>query len=79
MLKLRNQIVIKHACGRANPAPRGHSGAVPPQVTACAPPYEICAPPSEECAPKKLTEIDVIHLYFRNFCGLTPDFIKFLG
>ena len=34
---------------QSGPAPRGggHSGAVPPQMTAC-------APPSEDCAPKKL-------------------------
>ena len=32
----------------------GHSGAVPPQITACAPPNESCAPPTEDCAPKKL-------------------------
>ena len=36
-------------------ATRGHSGAVPPQMTAYAPPNEHCAPPSEDCAPKKLT------------------------
>ena len=34
----------------------GHTGAVPPQMTACAPPNENCAPQSEDCAPKKLTD-----------------------
>ena len=33
----------------------GHTGAVPPQLTACAPPNENCATQSEDCAPKKLT------------------------
>ena len=33
----------------AGPAPREHSGAVPPQMTAC-------APPSEDYAPKKLID-----------------------
>ena len=57
----------------------GQSGAVPPQMSACAPPNEICAPPSEDCAPKKLTKIGVIYPYFRNFCELTRNFMKFLG
>ena len=35
-------------------APQGHSGAVPPQITACAPPNHCLCPPSEDCAPKKL-------------------------
>ena len=34
----------------------GHSGVVPPQMTACAPPNENCAPPSKDCAPKQLTD-----------------------
>ena len=91
-----------------DPAPRGgHSGAVPPQMTACAPPNKNCAPPNEncappnkDCAPKKLTGWGILEcksrpktpklvfstlkitskkLFFRNFCGLTPDFIKLLG
>ena len=33
----------------------GHSGAVPPQMTACAPPNVNRVPPSEDYAPKKLT------------------------
>ena len=33
----------------------GHTGAVLPQLTACAPPNENCAPPSGDSAPKKLT------------------------
>ena len=33
----------------------GHSGAVFPQMTACAPPNGNCAPPNEDCSPKKLT------------------------
>ena len=32
----------------------GHTGAVPPQLIACAPLNENCAHPSEDCAPKKL-------------------------
>ena len=32
-----------------------YTRAVPPQLTACAPPNKNCAPPSEDCAPKKLT------------------------
>ena len=39
----------------SGPASRGHSGAVPLQITACAHPNENCAPPSEDCAPKKET------------------------
>ena len=38
----------------------GHSGAVPPQMTACAPPNENCATPSEDCAPKKLTSLGLL-------------------
>ena len=39
----------------------GHSGAVPLQMTACAPPDENCAPPpSEDCAPKKLTGLGLL-------------------
>ena len=38
----------------ADPAPRGtYTGAVPPQLTAC-------APPSEDCAPKKLTGSELL-------------------
>ena len=51
----------------------GHSGAVPPQMTSCAPPNENCASPSEDCAPKKLTGLGLLGCksrprlsYFRN-------------
>ena len=73
----------------------GSSGAVPPQITACTPPNENCAPPSEDCAMKKFTDSGLLECksrpktpkmvftgyrsYFRNFCGLTPDFRKLLG
>ena len=88
---------IERSCQFKRPRPGatggGHSGAVSPQMTACAPPNENCAPPSEDCAPKKLSgsgllecksrpkdsQIGVYRPYFRNFCGLTPDFIKLLG
>ena len=54
----------------ADPAPRGgHTRAVPPQMTACAPPNENCAPPSEDCAPKKLTGSGLLE------CKLRPKVV----
>ena len=38
----------------------GHTGAVPPQLAACAPLNETCAPPSEDCTPKKLTGLGLL-------------------
>ena len=67
----------------------GHSGAVPPQMTACAPQTKI--------VPRKINrfgasgvQIEALdsqnnayrrrireqELFFRDFCGLTPDFTK---
>ena len=73
----------------------GHSGTVPPQLTACAlpnkncaPPNENCAPPSEDIAPKKWTGSGLLKcksrpkLVFASgifFRGLKPDFMAFLG
>ena len=48
--------VLKQCRGYRPSATEGHSGAVPPQMTACAAPNESCAPPSEDCAPKKSTD-----------------------
>ena len=50
----------------------GHSGAVPPQMTACAPPNGNCAPPSEDCAPKKLTGSKLPE------CKSTPKLVFFV-
>ena len=75
-------------CETANlgPAPRrGIPGPCPPKQKLC--------PPSEDCAPKKLTGLGLLECkscanrgpncvcqrYFRNFCGLTLDFMTFLG
>ena len=69
----------------------GHTGAVPTQMTACAPPNKNCAPlhkrglcPEEinrlgATAEQIEAQIGVCHRHFRNFCGLTPDFMTFLG
>ena len=67
----------------------GHSVAVLPQMTACAPQTKF-VPPKRALFPKKIirigatgmqidVQLGVWHPYFCNFCGLTPDFIKFLG
>ena len=50
----------------------GHIGAVPLQMTACAPPNENCDPPSEDCAPKKLTGCGPLK------CKSRPKFVFFV-
>ena len=49
----------------------GHTGAVPPQMTSCAPLNENCTPPSEDCAPKKLTGLGLLE------CKSRPNFSYF--
>ena len=38
----------------------GNSGAVPPEMTACAPPNENCASPSEDCAPEEINRLGLL-------------------
>ena len=68
----------------------GHSRAVPPQMRACAPPKRKLCPPKRGLCPEEINrigatgvqieaQIGVCHRYFCNFCGLTPDFMTFLG
>ena len=67
----------------------GHSGAVLSQMSACASQTKTM-PPKRGLLPKEINrlratgvqieaQIGVCHRYFRNFCGLTPDFMTFLG
>ena len=64
----------------------------PPPKWLLVPPKRKMCPLSEDCAQKTLIgswllecksslrlQIGVYRPYFRNFCGLTPDFIKLLG
>ena len=54
----------------------GHTGAVPPQMTACAPPKRGQCP--EEINRIGATGVQ-IEAQYGVFCGLTPDFMTFLG
>ena len=67
----------------------GHSGAVPPEMTACAPKTKI-VPPERGLRPEEINRFGATRVqieaqigfwqrYFCNFCGLTPDFMTFLG
>ena len=64
----------------------GHYGAVPPQMTACAPPNEHCAPPREDCATKKLTVSGLLECKsrpktskFARILRRQPEFEEILG
>ena len=67
-----------------DPAPRG--GKPGP----CPPPKRKLCPPKRGLYPEEIdrlgatgvqteAQIGVCHSYFRAFCGLTPDFMTFLG
>ena len=67
-----------------------HSGAVPPQMTACAPQTKIVPPPRAKTVPQENSrfgatgaqieaQIGVCDRYFRNFCEMTPNFMIHLG
>ena len=59
-----------------------HSGAVPPQLTACAPQTKI-VPPKRRLCPEEINRLGAsvaqIEVQISVFCGLTPDFVTFLG
>ena len=74
----------------ADPAPRGAFRGRAPQMTACAPQTKIVPPPKRGLCPDEINrlgatgmqieaQIGVCHWYFSNFCGLTPDFMTYLG
>ena len=44
----------------SGPAPRGHSGLVPPQMPACAPPNENCTPPKRGLCPEETNRLRAI-------------------
>ena len=67
----------------------GHSGPCPPKWQLVPPKRKLC-PPQARTVPRKNnslgatgvqieTQIGVCQRYFHNFCGLTPDFMTFLG
>ena len=71
-------------------APGGHTGAVPPPNDCLCPPKRKLSPPKRGLCPEEINrlgatgvqievQIGVYHRYFRSFCGLTPDFMTFLG
>ena len=75
-------------CAR-DPALKGGISGRAPQMTTCAPPNENCAPKRELC-PEEINrfgvtgvqveaQMGVCHRYCRDFCGLSPDFMTFLG
>ena len=61
----------------------GHTGAVPPQLTDCAPQTKIVPIPKRGLYPEKINRIGAsgaqIEVQINVFCGLTPDFATFLG
>ena len=77
-------------CFAARPAPRGaFRGCAPPNECFCPPKRKLC-PPKRGLCPEEINkigaagvqieaEIGVWHPHIRNFCGLAPDFTKFLG
>ena len=74
---LKRGIEICSVC-KPDPAPRGggHTGAVPPQMTACAPSKRgLC---HEEINRLGATGVQ-IEAQIGGFCGLTTDFMTFLG
>ena len=71
---------------------RRHGGAyrgrAPPNDCLCPPKRKLC-PPKQGLCPEEISrlgatgvqieaQVGVCHQYFRNFCGLTPDFMTFL-
>ena len=67
----------------------GIPGPCPPKWLLVPPKRKLCHPKRGLC-PKEINklgatgvkieaQIGVYHRYFRNFCGLTPDFMTFLG
>ena len=65
-----------------------HIGAVPPQMTACAPKQKLLSPKQELC-PEEISrlgaagvqieaQIGVCHWYFCKFCGLKQNFMTLL-
>ena len=67
----------------ADPAPRGAYWGCAPQLAACAPLNENCASPKRGLCPEEITSLDVSGAEFEAqisvFCGLTLDFVMFLG
>ena len=65
-----------------DPAPRGAYRGRAPQLTACAPQTKI-VPPRRGLCPKEINRLGAsgaqIEVQIRVFCGLTPDFVTFLG
>ena len=60
-----------------------------PHMTACTPQTKIVTPQART-VPHEINrigatgvqieaQIGICHRYFRNFCGLTPDFMTYLG
>ena len=74
----------------ADPAPRGaYRGLAPPNDCLCPPKRKLC-PAKRGLCPEEINrlgatgvqieaQVGVCHCYFRAFCGLTPDFMTFLG
>ena len=61
----------------------GHTGAVPPQLTACAPPKRKLCLPKRGLCPEEINRLGAsgaqIEVQISVFCGLKPDFVTFLG
>ena len=61
----------------------GHAGAVPPQMTGLVPPQTKVVPPNGGLCTEEFNRLGAtgvqIEAQIGVFCGLTPDFMTFMG
>ena len=57
----------------------GHTGAVPPQLTACAPPTDCLCPPKRGLCPEEINRLGAKLVFLWTYTGFWDEDLFFLG